>query len=515
VLNYEFDYVMPGLVDLNVRPGEGIGLSEVSKQAAAGGVTFFLEEVSGEEENTGEDRLYADAGKAALVALTGPMDHLEGAFALKAYLFQPAPCSFAMVETLPTALEASTRTQLPLLLDLFSPPLSATMVNTPFRALPVTDRQNRPMPACDPAAFSDFLETPPTADTADIFNFIVQSPGSAPLKRCTTLVPSQVIAKEASKRRRTTMEKDMKLLSQMEVSQYAASGPTTYEKTSKETQNGTGISNKERLRARLKAVITKRDPEPAVARQYLTYLANYPEGSDVNGAQMLARVLDGDSSTAIHVINVSSEAALALLLQLKQQRGLLSLETAAHYLYFSAEKVQDGNTLLKCTPPIRDEENRKLLVERFKEGHIDSVSSGHVGFAADQKDLQHGDFKRAVSGVAGLGYALQAVWTACKTDDEEENDLRIVSLSRAMALLPATVIGLGKDRGSIEAGKRADLVRWQPYERTVVGSGMHPYGCEELKGKVKSVLLRGQLVFDEGVYYAVGRREQRAMSARP
>ena len=43
--------MMPGLVDLNVRPGEGIGLSEVSKQAAAGGVTFFLEKEKGGEDN--------------------------------------------------------------------------------------------------------------------------------------------------------------------------------------------------------------------------------------------------------------------------------------------------------------------------------------------------------------------------------------------------------------------------------------------------------------------------------
>lgn len=515
VLNYEFDYVMPGLIDLNVRPDRE-GITKVSKIAVEGGVTFFLEEDNGLGEGSeGEERLYADVGKAALVTLNSPVSYFEGAFALKAYLFQPGPSNFPMSDLLPTALEACNRTHLPLLLDLFFPPLSATMVNTPFRALPVIERQSKPLPTCDPAAFSDFPETPATADTADVFNFLLDSPESAPLKRSVTVVPSKIIAKEVSKRRKTTLEKDMKLLSQMEQSQYAGSGHTVYEKGSKETLVSTGVSNMERLRSRLKAVITKKDLEPPTTRQYLTYLANYPEGSDVDGVQILAEALDGDSSTPIHIINVSSEIALGLLLELKQQRGLLSLETAAHFLYFNAEKIQDGNTLLKCTPPIRDDENRKSLIERFKEDKIDSLSSGHVSFSAEEKDFRHGDFKRAVSGIAGLGCALQAAWTACRTDSEDENDLCIVRLSKAMALAPATVIGLEKERGSIEAGKFADLVVWQPYDLASLVAGLHPYHEEELMGKLKSVFLRGQRVHAEGVWSAIGRREKPAMSNKP
>lgn len=47
----------------------------------------------------------------------------------------------------------------------------------------------------------------------------------------------------------------------------------------------------------------------------------------------------------------------------------ITVETAPHYLAFNAEDVQDGNTLLKCAPPIRDKANQLGLFQGLKVHH--------------------------------------------------------------------------------------------------------------------------------------------------
>lgn len=443
---------------------------------------------------------------------TEPISSFDGVFAIKTQLFQPNLVGNCTEEILSAALSVSSSLHLPLLLDLFLPPLTSSMVNTPFRALPMTDRQHRPLPTLDPAAFADAPSTPPTAHTSDPIYSIVESDDFVPLKRSTTDAPSLVaIAHEAIKRRKTTKDKDIQLLSQMEQWQYADSGVTTYEKSQKVTPSA-AENARERLKSRLTTLVTAKSTEAGVTRKYLSYLAYYPDSSEVDGVPKLATALEGDFTSHVHVLNVSSEGALAVLSELKRERGLMTIETESHFLYFSAEAIEDGNTLLKCTPPIREEANRKLLIEGLKTGSIDCIGSGHVGFAAEQKDLTKGNFKRAVSGVAGLGYALQAVWTACKGEDQAENDGLICRLVRAMAARPAEIIGLKGERGRIETGKFADLVVWRPYEVMEVEEGLHPYGREQLYGAVKRVFLRGQEVYHAGVYSAKGRREMRVLS---
>ena len=513
VLNCEHDYILPGLIDLNVRPDStDVGLIETTKAALAGGVTFLIQETTEIPDATPQEELYVDVGRSISPTLITHPSLLETAFAVKTHLFQPHIDSICVENVLRMSLSVTADMRLPLLLDLFYPPLSASMVNTPFRALPVVDRRCQPLPACNPAAFSD---TPSTVDTVDVFTFTSDSQENTPLKRSTTSPPSLVVlAKEVIKRRRSTKDKDLILLSQMEQTQYAASGVTIYEKQQKDASNLSG-NPRNRLRARLTSLITTKTTDTESARQYLSYLANYPEKSELDGVQMLVSVLDTQSTSPIHIVNVSSETALAVLQEVRYRRESMTIETEGHFLYFNAERIEDGNTLLKCTPPIRDDDNRKILLSRFNEGVIDCVGSGHVGFEREEKDLQGGNFKRAVSGIAGLGYCLQATWTVCKTDKVSENERVIGRLVQAMATIPAEVIGVERERGSIETGKQADLVVWQPYEYAEVERGLHPYGGERLAGVVRSVYLRGQRVYHAGVYSAQGRRMNRVLKSNP
>ncbi len=44
----------------------------------------------------------------------------------------------------------------------------------------------------------------------------------------------------------------------------------------------------------------------------------------------------------------------------------LSVETAPHYIAFNDKDIADGNSLLKCAPPIRDKANQEGLYQGLK-----------------------------------------------------------------------------------------------------------------------------------------------------
>ena len=76
-----------------------------------------------------------------------------------------------------------------------------------------------------------------------------------------------------------------------------------------------------------------------------------------------------------------------------------------------------------------------------------------------------------------------------------------------MAAAPALLAGLERAKGAIAVGRDADFVVWDPdVEQIVDPAALHhrhpitPYAGMSLRGRVRTTILRGQVVFDEGVF---------------
>ena len=80
------------------------------------------------------------------------------------------------------------------------------------------------------------------------------------------------------------------------------------------------------------------------------------------------------------------------------------------------KNIVDGNTLLKCSPPIRGPENRDILLNKWKNGKIDSVSSAHVAADVGLKFIQSGNMTRAVGGIGALSSSLSACYSLIRFD---------------------------------------------------------------------------------------------------
>lgn len=241
------------------------------------------------------------------------------------------------------------------------------------------------------------------------------------------------------------------------------------------------------------------NPDP---RKYSTYLATRPAKFEEDAAHMLIDVLVEEHIPPtrgffLHIAHLGDAKNIEAFRAVKR-RLPLSVETCPHYLLFAAEQIADGDTKFKCAPPLRDEANRRGLLEAVASGDIDIISSDHSPAPADLKETQSGDFLKAWGGISGMQYLLPATWTAVKAAGVD-----LFQLSQLLSTNPAHLASL-QHKGLIAAEMDADIVVWDP-EADADTSTIHnrhqhklsPYTDMKLKGKVLATFVGGHKVFDE------------------
>jgi allantoinase len=233
---------------------------------------------------------------------------------------------------------------------------------------------------------------------------------------------------------------------------------------------------------------------PARGRSYASFLASRPHQAEDTA---IGQVLEAarSSGARVHVVHLSSAAALPMLERARRDGVAVTVETCPHYLTFAAADVPDGATQYKCCPPVRDAANRDALWKGLSDGVVDVVVSDHSPCPPDRKRLDVGDFGLAWGGIASLQLGLPAVWTAAAPRGHT-----LADVVGWMACGPADLVGL-PGKGRIAVGADADLVAFAPDEPVVVDPGrlahrhpLTPYAGRELTGAVRRTWLRGQVV---------------------
>lgn len=236
-----------------------------------------------------------------------------------------------------------------------------------------------------------------------------------------------------------------------------------------------------------------RAPAPA-GRSYVDFLRSRPPEAETAAVARLIEIARRTRSR-IHVLHVSSAEVAPLVDDAKADGVPITAETCPHYLCLAAEEIADGDTAAKCCPPIRDAANRDALWQRLAAGTIGLVVSDHSPCPPELKHHESGDFGAAWGGISGLQLGLSAVWTQAWPRGYGLSDI-----ARWMASGPADLVGLAA-KGSIEPGKDADLVAFDPDTEFVVDPAWlrhrHPvtaYAGRTLRGVVQGTWLRGEQI---------------------
>jgi allantoinase len=228
---------------------------------------------------------------------------------------------------------------------------------------------------------------------------------------------------------------------------------------------------------------------------------NFTEEEAVFEALLLADVLHA----RLHLVHVSTHEALDLI-SLAKSRGVdASAETCPQYMYFTKEILEKRGPDGKFNPPSRTERDVSEMIAGLAKGDIDLVSTDHAPHTLEEKQAGWKDIFNAPSGTPGVETRLPLL-----LDLVHRQRISLNAIPRIAAEAAARRFGLFPRKGTIRIGSDADIVlvdynevwtiraselqtkSWQ----TVLFDGM------EVKGKVKTTLLRGFVVYEEGGAFA-------------
>ena len=520
---YPDSYICPGLIDMAVRP-EWDSLSSITKMAASGGVSLVCIEQNLHGTSSEGCHIYSEILKIELIENIS-QKRASDVIAYKGYLYPPSNNVKTCINELETNLEQLTKLNLPLFIDCMLPHERILSQISPCRKMTLTERMNfDPKKAdrnfsCafpDEVVYNNSSESEEDTDNPDIVDMNINySKTNNKYNRRNSEQwgidrrgSCNSVYDELDKKIKQNQD-DLVNLSILEEMSYKMSGVTSIENRIRSSSLNDEIfeKNEESPTNSFSERINTRRPTPLNLQpinpvredtKYLNFIAKIPESWENNGVKLVSSTLSS-SSLQVHFTKLSSAASVNILR--KQNNKNFTCDVSAHHLYMNDSQIQDSESTFKDFPPIRSALNQELLWQLLKLGDIHAVSSHHASIPAGLKKLGGGSFVQSLSGVNSLGFTLQMIWSKVKDlDDGESIDGKIVKIFLWMALKPALIVKVQDSRGSLAAGKLANLVIWKPFEEargiSWTEAGWCMFEQEKLFGKVEKTIVRGRVVWD-------------------
>ena len=193
-----------------------------------------------------------------------------------------------------------------------------------------------------------------------------------------------------------------------------------------------------------------------------------------------------------HAAQISCAESVAVIARAKAKGLPVSCGVSINHLVLNENDIGEYRTFFKLSPPLRSEDDRRVLVQGLADGTIDVVVSSHDPQSEDTKRLP---FAEAAFGAIGLETMLAAALALVHSGD--------VSLSRlidALTAKPAKLLGL--EQGQLAIGAPADFTVFDMQTSwTVDAEKLHsrsknsPFERRNLEGRVLETVVAGQTVY--------------------
>lgn len=244
----------------------------------------------------------------------------------------------------------------------------------------------------------------------------------------------------------------------------------------------------EELTKTLSARMTRRD-----ARDFLDSRPLIAELDAIQRALLFAR----ETGAGLHIVHVSSGRGVALAAEARATGVNVSIETCAHYLFFTDEDMERIGAAAKCAPPLRPKQEQEALWDAVARGDVDIVASDH---SPTTPEMKGGDFASAWGGIAGV----QSTLAVLLDRGLHARGLPIERIAALVATVPARRFRI-EEKGSLRTGMDADLALVDPAESSTLSEvdlfqrhKMSPYVGSTFRGTVRRTIRRGETIFAEG-----------------
>ena len=217
-----------------------------------------------------------------------------------------------------------------------------------------------------------------------------------------------------------------------------------------------------------------------------------PEAEEIMAARDI--VLAETNNIHAHICHISTKTSKNMIRDAKKRGVNVTCETCPHYFSLTVEDVLKKGVNAKMNPPLREEKDRKAIIEGLKEGTIDSIITDHAPHTEEEKAK---GLASAPNGIIGFETAL-----SCEIMNLiDTNYLTYDDLVRVTSYNPAKLLGL-ESKGTIEKGYDADLTIFDPNKEYIYTKDMivskaknSPFIDEKLKGKVMYTIVSGRIVY--------------------
>ncbi len=232
------------------------------------------------------------------------------------------------------------------------------------------------------------------------------------------------------------------------------------------------------------------------------------EAEAVHRASVLARVA---GNAPLYIVHLSSSHALREVVEARSRGTNVFAETCPQYLHLSLEDHlgkgwPDGAAYI-CSTPLRSkhEHHHADLWEGLRVDQLAVVSTDHCPFCLREQKLANGEsFNVVPNGIGGVEHRMDLVYQGVVAGHiSEERWVEVCSTA------PAKLFGIAR-KGSLEVGKDADVVIYDPAKKHVLSAKNHHMNLDhsayegiEVTGAVRTVISRGDVIVDNGNF--VGR----------
>ncbi|HRI80652.1 MAG TPA: dihydropyrimidinase [Cyclobacteriaceae bacterium] len=237
----------------------------------------------------------------------------------------------------------------------------------------------------------------------------------------------------------------------------------------------------------------------------LSPLYHYLSQPEITEAEASGRFADMLHYTGCpgYIVHLTCKGALNAVRLATRRNQRVFVETCIQYLLLDAslyEKNFEGAKWV-MSPPLREKKDQNTLWAGINQGLVLVVATDHCPFKWEQKLMGKDDFSKIPNGHPAIENRMELLYS-------EGVHKKKISLNKYVEVActnPAKLFGMFPRKGTIGIGSDADIVIFDPNEKHTLSASTHHMNVDysayegwEITGKVKTVLLRGQVAIEDG-----------------
>src|ERR1700712_869709 len=235
----------------------------------------------------------------------------------------------------------------------------------------------------------------------------------------------------------------------------------------------------------------------------LSPLYHYLSQPEVTEAEASERFVDMINYTGCpgYIVHLTCEGALNAVRNATKRNQKIFVETCIQYLILDASLYEQNFEGAKwvMSPPLREKKDQETLWAGLNQGLVQVVATDHCPFMWEQKKMGEYDFSKIPNGHPAIENRMELLFS----EGVAKNKITLNKYVEVACTNPAKIFGMFPRKGTIAIGSDADIVIFDPNEKHTLSAKTHHMNVDysgyegwELTGKVKTVLLRGQVAID-------------------